>query len=354
MKHKNIFFLPIKISLQHAALALCIALLVIGTAQKIFAQDAAKDNVVAAVKTNNESSSETEREQYLIGSGDVLDIRIFNRPLLSRDSVRVDGMNMIRLPLIGEVRAGCQTESGLAREITRHYLEYLKNPNVEVFIKDYQSKPVMVMGAVRAPGQFQMRRRVRLLELLSLAGGLTDEADGRIQVKHASDARTCGAADMENKTAAATIIMPAVEWYAVGELLRDGERTEKIPYVEPGDTINLLEAGKVYVVGNVVKPSTISLKEKTTITKAVAAAGGALPDSKLEKVRILRQINENDRTKTEIIVDLRAINKRQAEDIALQANDIVDVPTSNGKKFLRGLINGIVPTVSRATVRVIP
>ena len=59
-------------------------------------------------------------------------------------------------------------------------------------------------------------------------------------------------------------------------------------------------------------------------------------------------------TKTEIIVDLRAIKKHQAEDVTLQANDIVDVPTSNGKKFLRGLINGIVPTVSRATVRVIP
>ena len=78
-------------------------------------------------------------DQYLIGVGDVLDIRIFNRPLLSRDAVRVDGRKMIRLPLIGEVRAGCMTESALAQSISQHYLEYLKNPNVEVFIKDYQS-----------------------------------------------------------------------------------------------------------------------------------------------------------------------------------------------------------------------
>ena len=297
------------------------------------------------------STVNAESEQYLIGSGDVLDIRVFNRPLLSREAVRVDGRNMIRLPLIGEVRAGCLTESQLAQEITAHYLEYLKNPNVEVFIKDYQSKPVMVIGAVREPGQFQMRRRVRLLELLSLAGGLTDEADGRIQVKHSPDANACPEANQQARPGADA---SGIVWYSIDALLRSGDKAGDIPYVEPGDTINLLEAGRAFVVGNVVKPSAVSLKEKTTITKAIATAGGALPDSKLDKVRILRQINEGDTTKTEIIVDLKAINKRQAEDIALQPNDIVDVPTANGKKFLRGLVNGIVPTISRGAVRVIP
>ncbi|HEY0658342.1 MAG TPA: polysaccharide biosynthesis/export family protein [Pyrinomonadaceae bacterium] len=297
---------------------------------------------------NKESVINKESEQYLIGSGDVLDIRIYNRPQLSRDSVRVDGRGRIQLPLIGEVQASCLTESDLAKAITKPFLEYLRNPHVEVFIKEYQSKPVMVIGAVRDAGQFQLRRRVRILELLSLAGGLTDQADGRIQVKHAPEMQTCGEAGGETENAASG------EWYNIADLLRQSENAGQIPYVQPGDTINLLEADKAFIVGNVVKPSTLLLKERITITEAVASAGGVLPDSKLDKVRILRQNGENDKIKQEIIVDLKAINKLQAEDIALQANDIVDVPTSNGKKFLRGVINNIAPTISRGTVRIIP
>jgi polysaccharide biosynthesis/export protein len=292
-------------------------------------------------------------EQYLIGVGDVLDVRIFNRPLLSRDAVRVDGRNMIRLPLVGEVRAGCMTESALAESISQHYLEYLKNPNVEVFIKDYQSKPVMVIGAVREPGQFQMHRRVRLLELISLAGGLTDAADGRMQVKHSLEVPTCAAGGTDGDSVSKSTASE-VEWYDVAKLLKSGANAENSPYVQPGDTINLLEADKVFVVGNVVKPSIIPLKEKVTISKAIAASGGTLPDSKLDKVRILRQTGQDAAEKTEIFIDLKAINKREAEDVALMPNDIVDVPSSSGKKFLRGLMNSIAPTVSRGAVRIIP
>jgi polysaccharide export outer membrane protein len=335
---------------QPILFSLAVLAVAIGSAtmpERVNAQELTLQTASVPVVKGNTETRNTD-EQYLIGVGDVLDVRIFNRPLLSRDAVRVDGRNMIRLPLIGEVRAGCMTESSLAQEIAHHYLEYLKNPNVEVFIKDYQSKPVMVIGAVREPGQFQMHRRVRLLELISLAGGLTDAADGRMQVKHSSEVPGCAA------NAVATSTMPAeIEWYDVAKLLKE-RANETSPYVQPGDTINLLEADKIYVVGNVVKPSIIPLKEKVTISKAIAASGGTLPDSKLDKVRILRQTGPDAAEKTEILVDLKAINKREAEDVALSANDIVDVPTSTGKKFLRGLMNSIGPTASRGVVRVIP
>src|SRR4029078_11960878 len=92
---------------------------------------------------------------------------------------------MIRLPLIvDEIRASCRTETELAQEISRRYLEYLREPHVEVFIKNFPAKPVAVIGAVRAPGRFQLQRPVRLLELVSFAGGPADDAGGRRQVKH--------------------------------------------------------------------------------------------------------------------------------------------------------------------------
>jgi polysaccharide export outer membrane protein len=331
-------------------LAVSCSLLISNTA---FAQGLASPSAINASTGSATDTGNSPKGQYLIGVGDVLDIRIYNRPLLSRDSVRVDGRNMIRLPLVGEVRAGCLTESSLAEEISRHYLEYLKNPNVEVFIKEFQSKPVMVIGAVKEPGQFQMRRQVRLLELISLAGGLTDTANGRMQVKHSLDVPACSAESGGADTADATP-RPEVEWFDVGMLLKVGADAESAPFVRPGDTVNLLDADKIFTVGNVVRPSVIPLKEKVTISKAIAASGGTLPDSRLEKVRILRQAGPNSDEKSEILVDLKAINRREAEDVLLLANDIVDVPASSGKQFVRGLMNSIGPTISRGAVRVIP
>ena len=287
-------------------------------------------------------SVETGVDQYELGPGDVLDVRIFNRPLLSRDSVRVDDRGMISLPLINEIKASCRTESELADAIGQAYLEYLKNPHVEVFIKDYQSKPVVVVGAVKEPGRFQMQRRVHLIEIISIAGGLTEQAAGRIQVTHSADRPGCSS----------TSEGESVEWYEMKDLLANSPGGGAIVQVRPGDTINLLEADKIYVIGNVTNPVAIPLKQDVTISQAIAMAGGALPASKLDEVRVTRQPPGSPRS--EFIVNLNAVKRNSAEDIRLQGNDIVEVRTSTGKKIIQSLLNSIAPSVSRLPVRVIP
>lgn len=283
-------------------------------------------------------------DQYEIGPGDVLDIRIFNRPQLSREAVRVDDRGKIRLPLVDEVSAACKTEAQLAEAIGKAYLEYLRDPHVDVFIKEYQSQPVVVVGAVREPGRFIMQRRVHLVELISLAGGLTEHAAGKVQVTHSPDRGICVATgdrlvDEDS----------LVKWYEVNELLASGVDAE-IP-VRPGDTVNLLEADKAYVIGNVVNPTIIPLKTKITISEAIAMAGGTLPDSNLDRIRLTRQSGTGPRS--ERLVDLKGISRNQAEDIVLEGNDIIEVRTSTGKRILRGLLNSIVPSATRLPIRVI-
>src|SRR6266513_4560033 len=88
-------------------------------------------------------------DRYRICAGDVLDIRIYNRPQLSREAVRVEGSGMIRMPLIeSEIQAACRTEGELARDITTKYTKFYRNPQVDVFIKEYHSKQVAIIGAV--------------------------------------------------------------------------------------------------------------------------------------------------------------------------------------------------------------
>jgi protein involved in polysaccharide export with SLBB domain len=111
-------------------------------------------------------------DRYRLGPGDVVDIRIYNRPQLSRDAVRVEGNGMIRMPLVeNDIQAACLTEGELAKEISTRYARYYKNLQVDVFIKEYHSKQVDVIGAVIEQSRLELKRRVRLLELLTYAKG---------------------------------------------------------------------------------------------------------------------------------------------------------------------------------------
>lgn len=286
--------------------------------------------------------------KYQLGPGDVLDIRVFNRPQLSRDAVRVDGRGMIRMPLIeGEIQAGCRTESELAAEIATRYLKYQRNPQVDVFVKEYKSQPVAVIGAVNLPGRFQLQRPMRVLELLTLAGGPSAAAGTRIQIAHSLAANLCEVPYTVTSQGAAD---NALSSYGLNETL--GGLSQANPYVQPGDIINIPEAEQAFVVGNVLRPTVIELKDTLTVSRAIAMAGGTMPDTKSDKVRIIRQLPGSSK-KTEILVDLRAIEKQRAEDVELQPDDIVDVPTASGKRLLRSLISSIFPAAGQLPVQIV-
>jgi polysaccharide export outer membrane protein len=288
-------------------------------------------------------------EQYRIGPGDVLDIRVFNRPQLSRDAVRVDARGVIRMPLIeADIQAACLTEVELAEVVANGYLKYLRNPQVIVFIKEFQSQPVAVIGAVNSPGQFRLQRQVRLLELLAFANGPAERAGRTVQIIHTTDPSICQKAPTlkPDDEVASTFVSYKLRDTLEGE---DGAN----PYVRPGDIISVPDADQIYVIGNVFQPRAIPLREPMTVSKAVAMAGGEQRDSKRDRVRIVRQ-PAGGTAKQEIYVDLGAIEKRKAEDIVLQANDIVAVPTSTGKTLLRSLLGTVVPMVSQLPMRVVP
>src|SRR5687767_15622898 len=122
-------------------------------------------------------------DRYRIGPSDVLDVRIHNRPQISREAVRVEGNGMIRMPLIeSEIQAACLTEGELAKAIAQGYLKFYRNPQVDVFIKAYHSRQVAIIGAVIEPARFEMKQRYRLLDLLTYARGPSDKAGQVINI----------------------------------------------------------------------------------------------------------------------------------------------------------------------------
>ena len=313
--------------------------------------DAATHSPLPTLKTASEmvSSPPVADDRYRIGPGDVIEVRIFNRPQLSRDAVRVDARGMIRMPLIeSEIQAACLTEGELSREIATSYLKYQRNPQVDVFVNDYQSQPVAIIGAVGKPGQFQLQRRVRLLELLAVAGGPSDRAGLVIQLVRPAVTFKCEAPGSNRNPEEAG---EGLVSFALGDTLQG--KDEANPYLWPGDIVNIAEAEQAYVVGNVLRPAAITLKEPVRVSQAIAMAGGTLPNSKKDKVRILRQVPGNT-TKVALFVDLGAINKRPAEDLLLQGGDIVEVQTVGGiQSVVKGVLSTLIPTLTQYPTRVI-
>ena len=299
-----------------------------------------------ATKTAEPVATDT---RYRIGPGDVLDVRVARAPELSREGVRVDQSGNIRMPMLDiDIPAACQTEGQLAQNIAKLYRKYKNEPHVDVFVKEFQSQPVAVIGSVHSPAQFKLQRQVKLLELLSLVGGPTDAAGQTVQIVHAGGGPLCGERgngliDHSDSSAFVT--------YNLNDTLHG--LPEANPVVQSGDVISVPQADQVFVLGNVLRPTAIPMKEALTVSKAIAIAGGTAPSTKRDKVRIIRQ-RPGSSTKQEIIVDLGAIEKNKAEDVALLANDVVDVPISGTKSILRSLLATVVPTVSQLPVRVIP
>jgi protein involved in polysaccharide export with SLBB domain len=284
-----------------------------------------------------------------LGVGDVIDVIVTARsgksPQLSAENLQVDEKGQVQL-FDGVVSALCLTPAEFAANIKTRYLRYKREPlNVVVNVKEYRSQLVAVIGAVKSPGRFELRRPIRLLELLALyASGPDAQSDGRIEVVHTQSAVCSGAEPQPHEV---SMMSASYDW----EETRLG-REEANPYIRPGDVVSLAEAPQVFVIGNVREPRSIALKEKITLTTALAMAGGTLDATKSDQIRIERQ-KAGASTKELLVVNLNAIKKRQAEDPVLQPGDIVEVPSSTGAKILRGLLGAIVPVTTQTTVRVI-
>ena len=351
----------------------CLSLLLAMAApQAISAQQSAPAGAVAPAAAAGPSVGPSPEDvrpsqptsQYRIGPRDVLAIRVTAPDIVaqfSSDAMEVDECGMIPLLSVqneeqAQVRAAGLTTGELQEQLRKFYTKYKRNPQVVVKIREYNSQPVVINGAVMRPGQFQMRRPVRLLELLTFyAGGPTERNGGRIQIARmpvlgecASQQQVAAASNAQGEDAYA----PQFLLLNLSDTLKGDEKSN--PYLQPGDVITLPEAKEAYVVGNVLRPGPVLLKDDhLTLTRALAMAGGLMPDTKKGSVRVIR-VDADGSNRQEIPVDLAAIDKHKAEDITLRPNDIVDVPVSGGKRLLKSIIGAGANSAGQLPIRIIP
>jgi polysaccharide export outer membrane protein len=283
---------------------------------------------------------------YVIGAGDLLSIEVFDVPELSRE-VRVNGTGFVTIPLIPvRVQAGgltpFQFQDKLAELLQVNGL--VTHPQVTVTVKEQHSEPITVIGAVRAPLTIQAAHQMNLLQVLSQAGGIADDAGSKVLITRkpslpAQDGPSAGRqesdtakAPLANTSALAqnTIIID------LNDLLDSGDPKYNIPLLG-GDVVAVPRAGVVYAVGAVQRPGGFVMqsdRQQLTVLKILSLAGGLTTTAKGGNAVILRQ-PPGSQQRQQLPVDVKKILTLKSEDVSLRQNDILYVPDSTGKHALR-------------------
>jgi polysaccharide export outer membrane protein len=270
-----------------------------------------------------------------IGPGDVLHVEVFDVAELSRD-IRVSVTGEISFPLVHDrIRAAGLTPFQLEQRIQEMLIQngLVSHPQVSVFVKEQNSQPVTVVGAVARPMTYQLLRPMTLLEVLANAGGITDSAGTVILITRSVHKETVkSVADASNDhpdTESQTIRIQ------LQDLLDTGNNAFNIP-VFGGDVINVPPGGIVYVMGGGVhQPGGYVIQsrgEQLTVLKAVALAHGLGGYAKPDDAVIFRMNPETGQREARP-VHIKQIEKNASEDVAMKSNDILYVPDSLAKKI---------------------
>jgi polysaccharide export outer membrane protein len=250
--------------------------------------------------------------EYQIGAKDLLEISVFEVPELNI-TVRVSENGMITLPLLGDVQAAGLNRAELEKKIAAMLEKnYLRNAQVTIFIKEFQSKKVSIMGAVKNPGMIDLIGRQSLLQVISMAGGLSEQASDTVVIFR------------QFKSGPGLSLTIRLD-----ELLLKANPRFNIP-IFPGDIINVPGSQflDIYVFGQVKNPGAVRMKmgsDQVTLLRAIAQAGGFADRARRGKVQVTRSENGVEK---KIYIDVKEILAGGSKDFVLQAFDVIFVPES--------------------------
>ena len=266
-----------------------------------------------------------------VGPDDLLGVAVYDSPELTR-TVRVGNDGTIRIPMVkGKIRAAGMYPVDLENEIARVLKEeeLLVDPVVTVSVVEYRSRPIKVVGSVKKPVTFQADGAMNLLDAISRAEGLSDDAGPEILVSRQQP-------DAEGRPVTLT------QRIAVKSLM-DASDSDLNLKLQGGEEIRVPEAGRIYVLGNVKKPGSFPVKDstETSVFRIMAMAEGLLPYSGKQAYIYRREGATGG--KNEIPIDLEKIMQRKSPDVTLLANDILYVPDRTGRRQILNTLERTIP-----------
>lgn len=265
------------------------------------------EKILAQAQINHDPS------EYLLGSGDLLQIKVFEAEELT-SSVRVSSRGFVTLPLIGQIMIKGLTAREAEQKIEDKYRErYIKDPHVSIFVEEHFSQRITLVGQFKNPGTYDYLSKQRLLDVIALGGGLSEKAGQIVQIRRGDNGQ-------EKR-----------EVYIVDldHLIKQGNEQLNIK-INGGDVIFVPEAGVFFVDGAVRRPGSYPIKHRTIVQEALMEAGGLSPYANKESLQLVRVI---DGKRQIIKLDL---SKVESKELVVMDRDILIVDSSAMGKLFHG------------------
>jgi len=262
----------------------------------------------------------------LIGPGDDLEINVFGVPELTQRA-RVSNAGEISLPLIGKLHL-----AGLSSDEAKGIIEkrladgnFVNSPHVSLYVKEYTTEGISLIGEVSRPGVYSALAGHRLLDLIQTAGGLTPKAGRTVRISHRSDP----------------------DHPILVSLADDADLGKSNTELVPGDTVVVPKAGIVYVVGEVNRPGGFVLEgSKITASQALVWAAGPTESASLNGAKMIRRSPTGLKDTS---LPLKKIFDAKAPDMQLQADDIIWIPGKR-KSFGGNGMGSIITTLASLAI----
>ena len=295
--------------------------------QLILVSNSIGQNGPGGLKSTLPSQVSDTPEDVIVGSGDLLSISVAGAPEYRYD-VRVSSAGYASLPMVGNIKlAGLttvQAESTIAQGLQKR--GFFNDPQVSVFVKEYATEGISVLGEVQKPGIYPLLGHRTLLDAISAAGGTTPKAGKSVSITH-----------RDQPNSPETVM-----------LSQNNGQTMNNRAVQPGDTIEVSKAGMVYVVGDVKEPTGIIMDNPhLTVLQAIAMAHGTNSTASLKSAKLIRKATTDPQ---EIPIPLDSILAAKSPDLELKPDDIVFVPNSLAKSATRRGLEAILETATGIAV----
>jgi len=259
---------------------------------------------------------------YQIGPEDLLQVTLYNVDADTRTprtvSLRVSQQGLISLPLIGDVKVAGLTPAGLEKELQKRYEKYIYNPQVAVLVSDYRQQ-VSLIGAVQRPGPIPLTGPKTVIDILAMAGGVTDRAGTQVQIYR------------QGPNGRETFVIDLLALSSNASLINANNASLITMPVQGGDIISVPPAGMFFVQGAVRSPGSYPLGRRYSLTQALTIAGGVDPDYNSSEITIFRRKATSAAEPVPLTVDLNAILAGSVSDPQIEEDDLIVVPISSIK-----------------------
>lgn len=274
-------------------------------------------------------------ESLLIGPGDQLHVQVADTPEMDQHP-RVTDSGEVPIEAVGNVKVAGLIPADAAKAIQDQLVaaHYMRHPTVLVTIEQFATQTVSVLGEVRTPGAVPITTPRSILDVLALAGGLTQTADRNIVIQRRGDAGTRVHYNYSNNADAAV---------------------DRQVLVNPGDTVLVPKAGIVYILGNVNRPGGYPMtnnESKMTMLEALALAGGVSNSAKQSAARLIRQDGSGSYSDRKLSVG--DLQEGKIPDIAMQPGDVIYVPFSFGRNLAVMGAGNIAAAATSAAIYAVP